>query len=497
MSACGRVAPRFQSHDFTVVCFMFQDMQTANHEVIIFFAGGKVCKEMTYPEFEAVLDNVVGLVDFADESVQLAYLNVSARLKITHCVLFEVRFDRQGNADKSWNIPLRHLAETASLGPDLGAGPIKLACRSQCPVSWYTEMLWDPDMSPQNSTFSHLREVISENRLHLPVVDSAVPGERMQMFVGGQGAGLVWPQVAGMMEPMGEIPFDPTLYGAALLAASTGEISGEHRSRLASLLKSQRLHIHTLQTESEQKLAELRLSAQKEAQTAELEIARLRAQHESLHSQNMALREQNEAQRRQLEALARTREIEVQQVQQQGKDALQQLKAQSDEWLTQRIAEETAKLREDIELRNMELMHRHEVARQLREELCQLRKDKLRLLNQGADKFLERMESLGLSFIAFHPGAGHISVALKDMPEYMENPTAFAANKCLVTEDHYRRWLAHYQSPTCQAPLTHDRSCGCKIPRVDVPSRFVSGESDRCERHTSRHVHDNVVSFRS
>jgi hypothetical protein len=136
------------------------------------------------------------------------------------------------------------------------------------------------------------------------------------------------------------------------------------------------------------------------------------------------------------------------------------------------------------------------VAKQLREELCQLRKDKIRLLNQGADKFLERLESLGVSFIAFHPGAGHISVQLKDMSEYMENPIAFAASKCLVTEDHYRKWLAHYQSPLCQAPLTADRVCGCKIPRTDVPSQFVAGESDRCEKHKLRRGADNVVNFR-
>ena len=163
--------------------------------------------------------------------------------------------------------------------------------------------------------------------------------------------------------------------------------------------------------------------------------------------------------------------------------------------MKQRIAEETAKLREDIELRNMELIHRHEVAKKLREELCDLRRDKLRLVNEGGDKFLERLEALGVSFIAFHPGAGHISIALKDMGAYMENPIGYAADRCLVSEDHYRLWLDHYNNPICRAPLTKDKVCGCKIRRTDVPSQFVMGENDRCEKHSPKNTGKNVVNL--
>lgn len=501
---------------------MFQDPQTLSHEAVIFFVDGKICKEMMFSEFEAVLDGVVGLSDFAGETIKAAFLIVTPQLKISQCVLFTIRFDRQGLADRAWNIPLRHLAEIGGQGPDLGAGPIRLACRSQCPIAWHTDMLWDPDMSPQSNTFARLREAISENRLHLqkfemPVMTPfpaggpqsfnwqavpAAPNANVGMPMQGLPVGMMPPGLmAGYIAPgLVAAGVPPTLeVGAAesaLLDRQMSLLEDDHRRKLASLLKAQRLHIQTLKNESEQKIAALKLKTQKDLQTSEIEIARLRSQHESLHSQNLALREQNEAQRKQLEALKRTREIEMQQYQQQEKETLQQLRKQADEVLQQRIAEETAKLKEDIELRNMELMHRHEVAKQLREELCQLRKDKIRLLNQGADKFLERLESLGVSFIAFHPGAGHISVPLKDMSEYMENPIAFAANKCLVTEEHYRKWLAHYQAPQCQAPLTTDKTCGCKIPRTDIPSQFVAGESDRCEKHKVRRGNDNVVNFR-
>ena len=54
----------------------------------------------------------------------------------------------------------------------------------------------------------------------------------------------------------------------------------------------------------------------------------------------------------------------------------------------------------------------------------------------------------------------------------MENPIAFAARKCLVTEDHYRAWLAHYESPTCQVPVGADETpCGKRVIRVEVPNQ--------------------------
>ena len=245
----------------------------------------------------------------------------------------------------------------------------------------------------------------------------------------------------------------------------------------------------------QQNVAALKLDYGKRLQQAEIEVARLKSQHESLHSQNMALREQNEAQRKQLDALKKASTIESKQAEENKNEKLDELKAQYQNMLEERVNEETAKLKEDIELRNMELMYRHEVAKQLREELCDLRKDKLRLVNDGGDKFLERLERLGVSFIAFHPGAGHISIPLVSMPEYMDDPIGYAADKCLVSIDHYKIWLGHYERPTCKQSLTKDKSCDCKVARIDVPSQFVIGDSDRCDKHKPHNGTGNIVSF--
>ncbi|HAB06451.1 MAG TPA: hypothetical protein DCE35_14275, partial [Alcanivorax sp.] len=65
-----------------------------------------------------------------------------------------------GMADTTWNVPLRHLAEHGGPGPDMGAGPIRLACRSQCPVAWHQDQLWDPVMKPGANDFVAARDLL-------------------------------------------------------------------------------------------------------------------------------------------------------------------------------------------------------------------------------------------------------------------------------------------------------------------------------------------------
>ncbi|HAG93321.1 MAG: hypothetical protein CMK83_25310 [Pseudomonadales bacterium] len=459
---------------------------------------------MTYSEFEAILDGVVGMDDFAGDTLKAVFVVVNGRLKVTAAVLFKVGFDRQGYADRAWNLPLRHLADTGGSGPDMGAGAIKLACKSQCSVTWHASSLWDPDMSPKSNTFVRLRDAIAENRLCLPTSSEPEPP---LVQAPPQAAPPNWGMPPSQPQPPASRPQQWGQGGDTINSGWDSDDSGltesqlaaleqEHRNKIAALIKQQRLHIQTLKNEAELELQGTRLKLEKELELARQEVSRLRNEHESLHAQNIALREQNEAQRKQLETMKRTRQLELQAAQQTEKAEVEALRKQYQEQMKQKIQEETAKLKEDIELRNMELMYRHDVAKQLREELTHLRKDKIRLVHEGGDKFLERLEALGVSFIAFHPGAGHVSILLSDMPSYMENPIAYAANKCLVSEEHYRTWLDHYQKPECQAPLSSDKKCGCRIGRVDVPSQFVVGDSDRCEKHKPRSYGDNVVTFR-
>lgn len=470
------------------------DLLNESAEAVLFFDEHTIGKEMMYTEFEAILDGVVGLQEYLNQTKRAAFVIINSHFKVTAVVLFTIRFDRNGFADRSWNIPLRHLAETAGRGLDLGAGAIRLSCRSQCSVAWHSPQLWDPDLTGAHNSFTAIREAVNRNRLGLvmhappPPVPASSNWSNFPDF--SDAIPTLYPGDFTM--PAGEATAQKALAG---WNSETFE-NTEERLKIARAIKELRLQNLTQRNQFEEENARLKLEASKRIQEQEIEIARLRSQQESLHSQNMALREQAEAQRAQLQTLKMQFDARVREMQEHERGEVQSVMSHYESLIEQRVNEETAKLREDLELRNMELLYRHEVTKQLREELTLLRKDKIRLVNAGADKFLEKLESLGVSFIAFHPGAGHISIPLADMAQYMESPTSYAANRCLVSEEHYRLWLTHYQKPCCQWEF-NGQGCGARIARVDVPSQFVPGEHDRCEKHRSALGRSNVVSLRT
>src|SRR4051812_8086725 len=97
-------------------------------EAVVLFAGDRVSREMLYPEFEAILDGFVPVPDYKGSAAKAVYLTINPQLKITSAVFFLLDFDEKGMVDRRWNIPLRQLAQISGKGPDLGVGPIRLAC---------------------------------------------------------------------------------------------------------------------------------------------------------------------------------------------------------------------------------------------------------------------------------------------------------------------------------------------------------------------------------
>ena len=63
-----------------------------SNEAIVFFEDGDVSKEMTYSEFEAILDGVVGMDDFAGDTIKAAFVVVNSKLKVSAAVLFKAEF---------------------------------------------------------------------------------------------------------------------------------------------------------------------------------------------------------------------------------------------------------------------------------------------------------------------------------------------------------------------------------------------------------------------
>ncbi len=434
-------------------------------EAVLFFNEGSICKEMLYPEFEAVLDGVVALPEFADRQMHAVYVMINPRLQVRAAVFFCLDFNDDGSADAGWNIPLRQLAERTGRGPDMGAGPIRLACRSQCPVSWHQMHMWDPKVGPERNDLVVLRETIKRNQLGLLVEEEtpqAVPAERLQMVA------------------------EDTWYAAEAGKDAAAKRSESHereqRQKAALLIKQQRQRITNLERLREEDALKLTAAAEKERKALQEEIRalqqKLRQQAElnaSLHAQMTAQGESFQKAREEMSKQLRTLEVS-------GRVEIGAAREQFEHEAQARIAAAIAEYKEQVAIRDVELAYRNELDAQLEEEIQRL-KTECETMRHSGDRVLEELSRQGVVFMAYHPGAGHLTIALQDLARYRANPLAYAAAKCFVSEEQYRQWLEHYQKPACVAALSSGERCAMPLDKIDAPSRFVIGESNCCARH--------------
>ncbi|MHC3748670.1 chromosome partitioning protein ParA [Stutzerimonas stutzeri] len=434
-------------------------------EAVLFYNEGTICKEMLYPEFEAVLDGVVALPEFADRQMHAVYVMINPRLQVRAAVFFCLDFNEDGSADDGWNTPLRQLAERTGRGPDMGAGPIRLACRSQCPVSWHQMHMWDPKVSAERNDLAVLRDTIKRNQLGLLVEDEGapvVPAERLQMVA------------------------EDAWYAAEAGKEATTQRSESHereqRQKAALLIKQQRQRIANLERLREEDALKSAAAADKERKLLQDEIRSLQQQlqqqtelNASLHAQMTAQAESFQKAREEMSKQLRTLEVS-------GRVEIGAAREQFEHEAQARIAAAVAEYKEQVAIRDVELAYRNELDAQQEEEIQRL-KNECETLRQSGDRVLEDLSRQGVVFMAYHPGAGHLTIALQDLARYRANPLAYAAAKCFVSEEQYRQWLEHYQKPACIATLASGERCAMPLDKVDAPSRFVIGESNCCARH--------------
>lgn len=488
-------------------------------EVVLFFGARGVCKALLYSDFEAVLDGVVGMQEFAGQTMKAAYATVNGRHQVTGLVLFTIAFDADGVADRSWNIPLRHMVDRADRGPDLGAGPIQLACRSQCPINWHQEQLWDPNMRPEANDFVFARDAIRERARYLglpwaeeteapPVIAPAafaapLPDALAPLPRGAVSSVTDIPTIP-VVQPMVEPVAAPVLAAPPIATANAVGLDGaldlldqlrEERVKLARTVKDLRLQMTTLETQHTEEIARLNYASQQKEEILNSQLEKVLSQFQSIKAQNAALREQGAAQRAQIDSLHEAIDRQAHEAE-QGESQLEEMRRKIEMEMNQRLEEESARIREELHVREMDIISRDDQIAQLREDLLVARQNQETSREAGADKFLERLEKLGVNFIAFHPGAGHISIPFRNIQRYVENPLAYAAEKCLVTEDRYRAWLAHYENPTCAFVKPDGKVCGARLIRIDVPSKFKPGDSNVCAKCQGDKNIANVLAFR-
>ena len=141
------------------------------YELVFVLRNDEIAVELTYSEFSKVLNNSSHMAQFAAEKVQCVYAAVSSRLALRGAVCFELQFDEHGAVERKFSVPLRHLMETAGAGPDLGTGPVMLASKSQCSISWQAKNLWEPTGKDADHPLNKVQRALWRNQLGLIITN--------------------------------------------------------------------------------------------------------------------------------------------------------------------------------------------------------------------------------------------------------------------------------------------------------------------------------------
>jgi len=430
--------------------------ESAGYEAVFFMEDNQISRQMLFSEFEALLNGLGVLPDYADEEAKVVYAVISRTGSISALVFFRLYFDENGRADAGWNVPVERFAEVSGPGPDLGGGPIRLACRGQCSINWHQNDLWDPDMTPGSNDFSLLRKAVDKNRLRLvfekPVED--IP----TLPVASKSSAVP------VLDEKHDITVDP-----------------EKRIKLARLLKEQRLRIRTLESNKEStsdssdrehriELHAYKNTLQEHRQTIEklkLLNEKLKEKLSSRDDQFIGLQDKISNQT----SLVAGLEEKLKNANESDRGKLEK----------QKLEAQLVLLTEQLERKNIDLTYRDEREEQLRAELEEL-SESIGHGNEGSSIF-DKLKALEVVYVAYHPGVGHITMSAAEISEYAESPMGFVAKKCFVTEADYLRWLAHFESPVCSYVSSAGQACLESIEKVSAPSEFEQGVSDLCEKH--------------
>ncbi|MNZ73163.1 hypothetical protein D3C78_915680 [compost metagenome] len=327
--------------------------------------------------------------------------------------------------------------------------------------------LWDPQLAPGHNDLLLIRDAARRNNLGVLVEDEtpqSVPPARLHM-----ASEHKWYVPADLAEQAPD--------RAALKAEQ------EQRLKAAQLLKQQRLRINSLLRQHEEELARLRLQSEQREQTLQQRLVDLERTLAEQVRRNETLKAGLSAQAESFRLAREEMDGQLQALARDGRSELDGLRAQFEQEARVRIEAAVFEYQERLARRDAQLAEQALQEQQLRARLLEVAGERDRLAREGGEQVLERLAVAGVMFVAYHPGAGHLTIPLQDIAAYQRNPMAYVAAKCFVSETQYSRWLAHYQQASCVALLPNGSRCNMPIDRVDSPSRFVGDESDCCARH--------------
>jgi hypothetical protein len=435
-------------------CMFLFDTDKA--QAVLFFGRDSIVRELLYPELEALLDGYVPIEEWANTTQKAVYVEFNKDFIPVAAVFFVMAFDARGAVEGSWNLPLLDMARTRSRGPDLGAGPIHLVCASQCPMVYFKDWMWDPDLNPQGPHFQQVLRALKRNRL-------GVHFRTVQVEDTGTG------------------------FSAKDLQRLEVQISKQYeqtlREQMTQLLESHDARMKALAGEKDQAFAKLRSEFERKFEEMRALLEEKEAALRDLEQRNHELRTTVDGQVQKIEGLRDYYEHKLRRVQGTESETLDAVKTRLEAQWNSRLAEATSELTELLKMREVELLYRKEHEEQLRQEIDRLRRSQQESQANSGDQFLEKLSRRGVNFVTYQPGAGHITIPHSELNHFLDSPTAFTASYCGVGEKLYQDWLKHYQMPVCSAVDETGEACCADVPRVVNPADFIPGTSDRCEQH--------------
>ncbi len=408
---------------------------------IYFMEGATVSRQMRASEFGAYLDGYVGLSDLADTDVRAALVVLNNELLVEALVFFRIYFDAEGRADDQWNIPIEELAKQGAKGPDLGAGPIRLVCRSLCPDQRFVAGMWDPDMAPGSNSFQAIRKAVAANALKFQRPSPAPSTTPADI-----------PLLIADPDPDTDSDLDSK--------------QGAERGRLAQTIREQRLRIKTMRSVHRDALADQQRDCREELQVQRNNFSELQQKYEHQGQERARLEQrlaERDQQHRDLQTLL---------------DSTQNQLAEAKEQFERKLGAEAAMASEHLERKQQECAELDAQLQALRHE-----NDELQHRQPSEAALMRHLREHPVYLVAFHPGSGHLTLSYDDIGAYLSNPLGYAARKCDLSETAYREWLEHYEKPVCQSQTAGDQVCGLPVMRISRPADYKAGVDDRCDDH--------------
>lgn len=459
-------------------------------EAVFFFQEKQLVKEMLKSEFDALVEGVIHSPEYRGAKLAAVYLQINDNLLIQGLLFFVVRFDMQGKIITESKVPFHQLMQSASRGPDLGAGAVRYVSQSQCEVPWHKQNLWDPP----NEVYSILVKAVKENRLQIreefeawDVTDSLFAQEQdiptlqstdHQHFtedgipvlqVSKQESSAADPRVQVLQQEL-----------SAMKAAHTVRLETLQKERDELKEKQQQL-VNKLKSQAQEQLESLKQRNNKELKHKEQLLHALKEQLQAEQQRYAELKQQQAAMVKQLQQ-ERERVAERMQQSSDNEEQLEQLKLAFDQELAAKVEAETIDVNQRLVKREVELFYYEEQMNLLKDEVELLKEDKQALISGQGKDILESLETHEVSLVFFEQGVGYITLSYDQVGRFLSDKTEFIAAYCDVSVDEYRAWQQHQQQAVCLY-LVDGKRCGQAVDTVDMLADFIQGVSDRCEQH--------------